>query len=146
MRRWLVWILLAAVVGTACRADPVRERPEAIPSGCGLPTPGPRSDPGDLPEAFLLDGDGELVRVSKRKGGIVASINVPYSVARGFELYKEAAQEAGFRLAGEENEGFEAEIYLRAPGRLASIQIRRSVCADASIVFVSIVSRRSLGG
>lgn len=76
----------------------------------------------------------------------MASLNIPYSVERGFELYKEASAEAGFRLAGEENEGFEAEIYLQAKGRLASVQIRRSICPDASIVFVSIVAKKSLGG
>lgn len=144
--RFLVTLLVVAALMGACRAEPQSDRPEAIPTSCGLPTPRPGADGSALPAPFLLDGAAELVRINKRPGGIVASMNIPYSVARGFQLYKEASDEAGFKLAGEENEGFEAEIYLRAGGRLASVQIRRSICSDASIVFVSIVSRKALGG
>ncbi|HVF54070.1 MAG TPA: hypothetical protein VNC78_10790, partial [Actinomycetota bacterium] len=112
---------------------------------CGLPTPRPGVDGDAFPAPFLLEGEAEVVRVQKRNGGIVAAINIPYSVAEGFALYKEASEEAGFTIAGEDNEGFEAELYLRSKDELASVQVRRSICETASIVFLNIVSKEALG-
>jgi hypothetical protein len=114
--------------------------------GCGLPTPRPNAEPKGLHEAFLLDGEvTQLVRVQKRQGGIVAAINVALGVTPAWERYKEASKSAGFKLVGEDNEGFEAEIYLRNPEELGAVQIRTSNCDDSSIAFVSIVSIDELG-
>ncbi len=114
--------------------------------GCGLPTPRPNAELKELPEAFLLDGEvTQLVRVQKRQGGIVAAINVALGVAPAWERYKEASKQAGFNIVGSDNEGFEAEIYLRNPEKLGAVQIRTSNCDDSSIAFVSIVSIDELG-
>jgi hypothetical protein len=53
--------------------------------------------------------------------------------------YKKAVREVGFEVVGEDNEGFEAELYMKRGERLGALQIRRTLCDDVSIVFVNIV-------
>jgi hypothetical protein len=66
-------------------------------------------------------------------------LNIRMSVQDALPLYKRAIARAGFELVGEDNEGFEAELYLKRGKELGSLQIRTSVCSDASVVFVNVV-------
>lgn len=112
-----------------------------IPTTCGLPTPKSGLDASIMPKAFLLDG-GQLADVTRSRGGFTAVVNIPYSVGKAFDLYHPAVKRAGFQLVGEDNEGFEAELYLRNRRELGAVQIRRSICDKASIVFVNVVGAR----
>jgi hypothetical protein len=96
-----------------------------------------------VPEEFLIDGS----RISfgqKVRGGFVTTIDIPYSVQDGLPIYRSAVADAGFKVRSVDNEGFEAEVYFERPEQLGAIQIRRSTCPDASLVYVNIVSRKSL--
>lgn len=66
-------------------------------------------------------------------------LSVALSVQDALPLYKKAISGAGFDLVGEDNEGFEAELYMKRGERLGAIQIRRTLCDDVSIVFVNVV-------
>ncbi len=111
---------------------------KAIPTGCGLPSPVPGVESDGIPQAFIPDG-AEVARVQRRGTGIIASINVPYDVNEAFGIYKDAIGELGYELLGEDNEGFEAELYLRKQDRLTAVQIRSSTCDKASVVFVNMI-------
>ena len=52
-------------------------------------------------------------------------------------FYRAAIKEAGYEAINIDNEGFEAEMYLRRKNKLAAIQIRTSTCDDRSIVFIN---------
>ena len=110
----------------------------AFPASCGLLTPEPRTDAGSVPEPFLLEGT-ELVRALETKERLSFALNNPRSVVDSFEAFKKAAMEAGFNVVGEDNEIFEAEIYLKRGTEVGSIQIRMSRCEDVTVVFVDIV-------
>ena len=107
---------------------------------CGLPTPDPRVRADLMPEPFLLEGDAEIATSRPRKGGVLGVLNLhTLSVQDAFPRYKRAVEQAGFDLVGEDNEGFEAEMYMKRGKTLGSLQIRTSVCRNAAIVFVNIV-------
>lgn len=96
-----------------------------------------------VPKQFLVEGS-RISLGQKVQGGFVTTIDIPYSVQDALPLYRTAVVEAGFEMRNVDNEGFEAELYFAAGKELGAIQIRRSTCPDASLVYVNIVSRRSL--
>jgi hypothetical protein len=131
--RPLAVALLVLLLAGACRDG----GGEAV--DCGLPTPDPAARGDLIPQELLLDGDAEVALASRRKGGVTGVLNIRMSVQDALPLYKKAIARAGFELVGEDNEGFEAELYLKRGKELGSLQIRTSVCADASVVFVNVV-------
>ena len=110
----------------------------AFPPRCGLLTPEPGLKVEEVPPAFVADG-AEIVKVHKTKERLTVALNNPMTVAGSFTAYKKAARAAGFELVGEDNEGFEAEIYLEKGDQLGAIQIRTSRCSEATVVFINIV-------
>ena len=109
-----------------------------FPPRCGLLTPDPGLKVEAVPPAFVADGV-QIVKVHKTKERLTVALNNPMTVAGSFAAYKKAARTAGFELVGEDNEGFEAEIYLEKGDRLGAIQIRTSRCSEATVVFINIV-------
>lgn len=105
---------------------------------CALPTPEPGIEPGVVPGPFLLEGV-ELVRAHETRNRVTVALNNPRTVQASFEAFRRAATKAGFEIVGEDNEGFEAEIYLQRGRRYGSIQIRMSRCAEATVAFINIV-------
>lgn len=141
--RPVVISVLAALLSVACASDgdPVARRlPDA---DCGFPTPTPGTPDTRVPREFLIEGS-EIAYGQKVRGGYVTSIAIPYSVQDGLPLYRRAVAEAGFELRSVDNEGFEAELYFDRKEDMGAIQLRRSTCPDATLVYVNIVSRRSL--
>ena len=96
-----------------------------------------------VPKQFLVEGS-RISLGQKVQGGFVTTIDIPYSVQDALPLYRTAVAEAGFEMRNVDNEGFEAELYFAAGKELGAIQIRRSTCPDASLVYVNIVTRASL--
>lgn len=134
---------ITAVLLLSCSGDRGGSTRGTIDPACGLPSPGPVANAKGLPEAFLLGGDAQLTSVQRRREGLTAVLNVPLSVGEALALYTRASRDAGFKILSRENEGFEAEVYLRRGRNLGAVQIRTSLCSDASIVFVSIVESQA---
>ena len=111
---------------------------EGLSGSCGLPTPDPVDQRQDelVPEALLPPGS-EIAKSTAERGGFLSAVNVPLSVAEAFAFYRKAVTEAGYEAISIDNEGFEAELYLRRKDHLGAIQIRTSTCADRSIVFIN---------
>ncbi|MBA2725459.1 MAG: hypothetical protein H0U53_05670 [Actinobacteria bacterium] len=112
-----------------------------FPPECGLPSP--RADAekrrGLIPEELLLGGDATIRAIEKDGSRIVAQLNLPLSVDQAFNRYRKDTL-ATYEVLSEDNEGFEAEIYLRAreDHTLAAVQIRKPRCEVATSAFVSI--------
>ena len=127
-------IVLALAFGACEDSSPSN----AIPEECGLPTPDADVDPALLPDHFLLDG-AEVTKVQRTKKRLTAAINNPYGVTESFNLYKGIVKTAGYQVVGQDNEGFEAELYLRKGSQLGAIQIRTSRCPEATVTFVNLL-------
>ena len=126
---------MSACEGSTTEAPPIDE---GLSGSCGLPTPDPDDQRDDelVPEALLPPG-AEIAKSTAERGGFLTAVNVPLSVADAFAFYRTAVKEAGYEAISIDNEGFEAELYLRRKGHLAAIQIRTSTCGDRSIVFIN---------
>jgi hypothetical protein len=91
-----------------------------------------------VPEAYLLGGEVEVNRTEIEQGRLIAGLSVPYSVNDAFPLFKKAVSETTFEVLQEDNEGFEAEIYIRDGKELGSLQIRSSKCEDVTIAYLNL--------
>ena len=85
----------------------------------------------------MIPPGAEISNAQPERGGFLTAINVKLGVQGAVDFYKTALKENGYEIINLDNEGFEAEIYLRKKDRLASIQIRTSTCDDRSIVFIT---------
>lgn len=131
--------LFIAVAAGACGG--AEESAGPFPPECGLPSPRPDAEKRRdlIPEEFLLDGEAVIRAIEKDGSRIVAQLNLPFTVDEAFERYRGDAKEK-YKEITVDNEGFEAEIYLRAieNDTLAAIQIRKPRCEVATSAFVSI--------
>ncbi|HYI44195.1 MAG TPA: hypothetical protein VE174_01865 [Actinomycetota bacterium] len=109
-----------------------------VPAECGLPTPDRDVDVQLVPAEFLL-ADAEVTKAQKTKERLTIALNNPHSVEESFVDYKRIMQGSDYAIVGEDNEGFEAEIYLKKGKELGAIQIRSSRCPDATVVFLNFV-------
>lgn len=122
----------------SCTGDPGEPagNPPGLSGTCGLPTPEPSRDDSLVPKVLLPQG-AEVSNAQAERGGFIAAINVKLSVGEALAFYRAAIKEAGYEVINIDNEGFEAEMYLRRKNKLAAIQIRTSTCDDRSIVFIN---------
>ena len=137
VRSAVLVVTLLALGGCPAPSDGEAD-PPGLSGTCGLPTPDPdgKRDDSLVPEIFLPSG-AEIAKSEAERGGFITAINVPLSVQRAFDFYTAAAKDGGYEIIQSDNEGFEAEIYLRHGKKLAAIQVRTSTCDDRSIVFVN---------
>jgi len=114
--------------------------PGTFPATCKLPSPRGDVDPDRIPEEFLLAGEAKVARVLERGKLFIAQLHFPFGVTELYDRYLAALAPPRYQVITTENEGFEAEIYLRqsASGNLVAVQIRQPGCEEASAVFVTI--------
>jgi hypothetical protein len=127
-----------AVVSCTGDSPETGGNPPGLSGTCGLPTPDPGRDESLVPELLLPEG-AEVSNAQAERGGFIAAINVKLSVGDALAFYRDAVKKGGYEVINIDNEGFEAEMYLRrkAKNKLAAIQIRTSTCDDRSIVFIN---------
>ena len=130
----LVLLLGACAEGTAVS-------PDGIPTECGLIEVDPAADPERIPSPLLLDGEAALATTQMKQGRVLAALNVQLSVDDSFAAYKKALAQAEIDILQEDNEGFEAELYVGDGKELGSVVIRRSVCDDAVVVYLNLPAR-----
>lgn len=128
---------LVALLGLGC-SQGAGGTPEAGPSDCGLLDVDPAADPGKIPEPLLLGDEVEVATTEIVQGRLLVALNVGLSVDDSFAAYKKALGEAELEILQEDNEGFEAELYVGAGKELGSVVIRRSVCDDAVVVYLNL--------
>lgn len=132
---WLCFVLLAV---TGCDSD--RPAADTAPNfaDCGLPKVDPDADASLLPRPLLLGGEAELARTEVEQGRVIGALNVPLGVEATFARLKTALDETEFEILQEDNEGFEAELYVGRGKDLGSLQIRGSTCDDAVVIYLNL--------
>jgi hypothetical protein len=143
LRRFLI-AALAVFSLAACGGEKGDGGPRVLAGTCGFPKKTIEVDTSALPDDFVFDGV-EIANFEDKKKRLTAALNVPYGVQDALPRYRDASKKAGFEVIQEDNEGFEAELYLRKGPDLAQVQIRGSQCRDAVRVYVSIVRDAALG-
>ena len=134
----LVACALAVVALAGCGSDaPAEDAPPDFAS-CGLPEPDPKADASLIPEPLLLGGEAEVAKTVVEEGRVIGALNVPYPVGEAFTRYKEALGKTELEILQEDNEGFEAELYLKEGKELGSLQIRSSTCDTAVVVYLNL--------
>lgn len=94
-----------------------------------------------VPAEFLLEEpEVEVAQTYQRRDRFVATLNVKASVQESFDAYKASLDESRFDLLQEDNEGFEAELFLQRGPDFGVIQIRSSNCEDESLVILNLPS------
>ena len=140
MKRVAVLMMIAIVAFGACAGEEKKASEPGLSGTCGLRKVARGVDEGRVSEEFLLEGV-EIARTEDLKDRFIATINAPYSVNEAYRTYLSQVKEAGWDIVSKETEGFEAEIYLTDPKRLAAVQVRTSTCEEKVVVYVSIVDR-----
>ncbi len=133
--------LLALLAGCSEDAPTVEAAPDF--QKCGLPAPDADADVDLVPDPYLLGGEAMVNKTQVTKGRVIAALAVPHSVNESFVLYKEALADTRFEILQEDNEGFEAELYLQDGEQLGSLQIRSSTCDNAVIVYLNLPAEQS---
>ena len=102
---------------------------DAEPDPCEPPSPAPRAETALLPRGLSFDGIGTVTRVRKVEGHLVALGVTTKPLDEVTVLIQDAVTAAGYRAAGMDNEGFEAEVFFDL-GRYAAGQarLRQSFC------------------
>lgn len=124
------------IVPSAC--DTSESSGSDVPAKCGLPTPRPGVRADLVPEEFMMDG-AVVFKAQKTKDRLTAALNNPHSVNESYIEYKKIVRQSDFALVGEDNEGFEAELYMKKGNELGAVQIRVSQCPEATVVFLNFV-------
>lgn len=137
MRLGVVGLAMVLVVSGACGTD----HPEGLfPAECRLPSPDAGIDTSKVPEDLVVDDRSEIRSVERIDGLLVVAMNVPLSVDRSYKAYLEVVGEAPYELIGQENEGFEMEIYARDSrnGDFVAVQARNPGCEEAVSIYVQV--------
>ncbi len=141
MKRLLI-VALAVSLGVGCSQGP-NGAPAAEPSDCGLLDVDPAADASQVPEPLLLGDEVEVATTQIQQGRLLAALNVRLSVDESFAAYRRALGRADLEILQEDNEGFEAELYVGAGKELGSVVIRRSICDDAVVVYLNLPAEPS---
>lgn len=129
-------VLLVGLAGCASATPADDAAPDF--ASCGLPKADPKADESLIPEPLLLGGEAEVAKTVVEQGRVIGALNVPHTVGEAFTRYKEALAETELEILQEDNEGFEAELYLKQGKELGSLQIRSSTCEDAVVVYLNL--------
>ncbi len=112
----------------------------AAGQGCPSPTAAPAADLEQLPEGLSLDSVGTVTRVVSTQGHVTVQAVTSQPLDEVTVAIQDAVTAAGFRPAGMDNEGFEAEVFFTA-GSYAAGQalVRAADCEgqwDVDLVLV----------
>ena len=130
-------MLVALALATSCGGDtdPRAERPP-----CTDPTPS-GEDPG-LPPGLDLERHATITSVQHRNEALGVTAVSELSVVELYPPLARGVLDAGFRIVGSDNEGFEAEIYFGDRNVTGAYRLREAPCKEQVIVKLLYEDRR----
>lgn len=99
-------------------------------TGCPAPTAAPASDLELLPSGLSLDAVGTVTRVTSSQGHVNVHAVTSKPIDEVTVAIQDAVTAAGFRPAGMDNEGFEAEVFFTAGSYAAGQALVRAADCD----------------
>lgn len=98
---------------------------------CAEPTPAPAAQREQLPDGLDLTRVGTVTRVTKQDGHLLARLDSGAPLQESTVAMQDALVAAGYRPAGMDNEGFEAEVFFTSGSYAAGQALFRSAgCGD----------------
>jgi hypothetical protein len=129
-RRWLSSLAAAVlpIVLVAC-SDGGNADGADTAGACVPPNPAPQQETALIPEGLFFENVGTVTDVEKAGGHITMQAVSAIPIDELTVNIQDAVAAAGYRPAGMDNEGFEAEVFFTS-GTLAAGQalVRRSDC------------------
>ena len=112
----------------------------AAAASCPAPVVAPASQLALLPAGLVFDGIGPVTRVVSTDGHVTVRAVTTLPLEESTVAIQDAVTAAGYRPAGMDNEGFEAEVFFTA-GAYAAGQaiVRQGTCAaqwDVDLVLI----------
>lgn len=117
----LLWTV--ALVAAGCSAGPEGD------AGCPAPAPAPPAETALMPAGLSFERVGTVTHVVSTRGHLTVRAVTTKPIDEVTVLIQDAVTAAGYRPAGMDNEGFEAEVFFTS-GTYAAGQalVRRSDC------------------
>ncbi|HYH34157.1 MAG TPA: hypothetical protein VD814_03290 [Nocardioides sp.] len=114
-----------AVTLSACSATSTGD----AAADCATPSPAPAAETALMPEGLSFDRVGTITNVQSAEGHITVQAVTTEPLDEVTVLIQDAVTAAGYRPAGMDNEGFEAEVFFTA-GQYAAGQalVRQGEC------------------
>lgn len=129
-------VAVVSIVLAGCSAGSGNDAAAACPD----PTPAPRAETALMPTGLSFDGIGTVTHVVSTDGHVTVQAVTSKPLDEVTVLIQDAVIAAGYRPAGMDNEGFEAEVFFTS-GQYAAGQaiVRRADCEgqwDIDLVLV----------
>ena len=141
MRRRLALLTVLLILPGGCAGDDPGGK-ASTSDVCRLPEPKDQIDISLVPRAFIPPSDHEFTQTEKRRGRLVVVLTLEGTIQSALEEYRSLVEGSGFDVLQEDNEGFEAELYLqRGRGDLAVVQIRATGCEGKTLILLNIPKR-----
>lgn len=127
-------VLLALLALTGCSSSP------DAAAACPAPSAAPAAETARLPDGLSFERVGTVTQVLASQGHVTVQAVTDRPLDEATVLIQDAVTAAGYRPAGMDNEGFEAEVFFTA-GTYAAGQavVRQSSCEgrwDVELVLV----------
>lgn len=129
--------LVVSVALAGCSAGPGDD----AAARCPAPRPAPRAETALMPSGLSFDGIGTVTHVVSTDGHVTVRAVTGKPLDEVTVLIQDAVIAAGYRPAGMDNEGFEAEVFFTS-GQYAAGQalVRRGDCEgrwDIDLVLIT---------
>ncbi len=130
-RRTALVLVCASLLGlVACCSDD-----GGLATGCEPPEA--VSDLSALPEGIALEDYGTVVRARTKNGFVGAQAVADAKVDKLYTPLLNLLKDGGYEIVGEDNEGFEAEIFFTRERNTGSLILRQGDCAGATNIILT---------
>jgi hypothetical protein len=127
-RRRRIWLVLAAVA--AVLVVLTARRPD-LDDPCDAPSAAPRAETALMPDGLTLAGIGTVTDVRKDDRYFMVQAVTTKPVEEVAVLLQDAVVAAGYRPAGMDSEGSEAEVFFTTgPYAAGQARVQQSPCGD----------------
>jgi hypothetical protein len=123
LRRHRRLLLVAAITGAALLLVVLGAKALEPDDGCRAPSAAPAAEIARMPAGLTFDAIGTVTRVRKVERHFMVQAVTTKPLDEVTVLIQDAVTAAGYRPAGMDNEGFEAEVFFET-GRYAAGQAR----------------------
>jgi hypothetical protein len=137
-RLWLLGIAAAVLVAALTARRPDLDDP------CDAPSAAPPAETALMPAGLSFDRIGTVTRVWKEQPHVMVQAVTTRPLDEVTVLIQDAVTAAGYRPAGMDNEGFEAEVFFTAgPYAAGQARVEQSACVGRWDIDLVLLDRES---